>query len=88
MNLREFNALKVGDEVENAMTNGAGTVSAVYEPRSGRVVSVKWGGRPQRLNSGVEFSYSVQSTAWMHWNKVVEPSGVPDGWRTLQGPTE
>lgn len=68
MNLREFNTLAVGDQVENAMTNGKGTVSKAVDPRSGRVVGVRWSG----LNSGVEFSYAVHSTAWMHWNKVVQ----------------
>lgn len=74
MNLAEFNALKIGDKVENAMTNGEGIVSAVHEAR-GRIVAgtvtVKWG-----PNGGViEFSYTAHSTAWFHWNKV-EP--IPD----------
>lgn len=79
MNLREFNALEIGDQVENAMTNGKGTVSEVTEPRSGRVVRVKWGPVSSMavgpefsysVRSTVEFSYPVQSTAWMHWSKV------------------
>lgn len=69
MNLAEFNTLAVGDEVENAMTNGKGAVSVVALPRSGRIVSVKWG------PSGVEFSYPVHSTAWFHWNKVTPVQG-------------
>lgn len=65
MNLREFNALSVGDEVENTMlANGKGTVSGVNELRSGRVVWITWNG------CSPEFSFSVHSTAWMHWNKV------------------
>lgn len=72
MNLAEFNALAIGDEVENAMTQNTGTVSAVYVPRSGRVVSVKWGSA-HPPHGAMEFSYSVHSTAWYHWNKV-EPA--------------
>lgn len=66
MNLREFNTLAVGDQVENAMTNGKGTVSKVTGTRTGRAVSVKWG------DGNVTFPYVTQSTAWMHWNKVVQ----------------
>lgn len=64
MNLREFNALKVGDQVENAMTNGKGTVCEVAEIRTGRAVSVKWS------DGNITFPYATQSTAWMHWSKV------------------
>lgn len=72
MNLREFSALEIGDQIENAMTNGNGTVSAVRVSRADRSVSVKWG------PSGIEFSYGVHSTAWMHWNKVDNSLTKPD----------
>lgn len=64
MNLREFNALKVGDKIENVMTHGEGTVSTVVDQPRTRIVSVKWslGG------NGIEYSYSTHSTAWMHWS--------------------
>lgn len=70
MNLSEFNALVVGDKVENAMTRGEGTISGIRETRTGHIVSVKWGGT-------IEFSYPVHSTAWYHWNKV-EPVDFKD----------
>lgn len=72
MNLFDFNRLAIGDKVENAMTHGEGTVSDVREVRSGRVVSVKWG-----PGQTLEFSYTMHSTAWMHWNKV-EPVDFKD----------
>lgn len=60
MNLKEFAALKVGDKIENPTTGGMGTVSAVADAG----VKVQWG------VSALEFFYSVNTTAWMHWRKV------------------
>lgn len=74
MKLSEFNALVTGDQVENAMTNGKGTVSKVHDRRPGdRVVSVQWG-----AGTGPEFSYATQSTAWFHWSKVDNSLTKPD----------
>lgn len=70
MDLAEFNALGVGDKIENAMTNGRGTVSKVVDHGrpGGRIVSVKWG-----PGGGIiEFSYHTFSTAWCHWSMVEE----------------
>lgn len=75
MNLREFNALKIGDKVENGITSGEGTVSAVQELRTGRVVLVKWGATG--IAGGVEFTYPVQSTAWTHWNVAPDHNEHP-----------
>lgn len=64
MNLQQFSALKVGDTIESSMMGFGdpqmGTVSSVSD--SG--VQVRWG------TSTMQFFYSVNSTAWMHWNKV------------------
>lgn len=59
MNLKEFGALKVGDKISNPMNLSGGTVSGITD--SG--VRVRWGA------STLEFFYSVNSTAWMHWSK-------------------
>lgn len=61
MNLHEFAALKPGDEIENPMSGGRGRIT---EAKSDGVM-VAWGGKAL-----VTFHYSVNSTAWMHWNKV------------------
>ncbi len=62
MNVQEFSALKVGDEIENVMLSSKGVVSEVTD----RGVRIAWeGGR-----SAVTYLYSVQSTAWMHWSKA------------------
>lgn len=62
MNLQQFSALKVGDKIETSMMGFGdphrGTVSSVSD--SG--VRVRWG------TSTMEFFYSVNSTAWMHWS--------------------
>lgn len=60
MNLQEFAGLKVGDEVINHMRNdGVGVVSAV----------TKYGVKIQWPPSAMEWEFSNQSTAWMHWSK-------------------
>lgn len=60
MNLGEFAALKVGDEIENLMNPGSrGQVTE----RTERGVCVQWG-------VGMSFLYSVNSTAWMHWSNA------------------
>lgn len=63
MNLKEFAALKVGDKIENPMAPGS--VAEVVETADSGV-RIAWNSNPTR------FFYSVQSTAWMHWNKVEE----------------
>lgn len=60
MNLQEFSALKVGDRVCNPMNGSEGVVSET--PPNG--VKVIWG------RSTLEFTYTVVSTAWMHWGRV------------------
>lgn len=71
MNLQEFLALEIGDKIENAMTSGEGTVTAVAPFGSDRLVSVEWG------PTGIKFSYSVHSTAWFHWSRAAKPSEEP-----------
>lgn len=66
MNLHEFAALKPGDEIENPMSGGRGRITEAK--RDG--VMVAWGGVAL-----VTFHYSVNSTAWTHWNKI-EPAQV------------
>lgn len=67
MNIQEFAALKVGDQIENHLSHSSGTITEV----NARGVHVRWG-----LQAGniVTFFYSVQSTAWFHWSKAEEPS--------------
>lgn len=60
MNLQEFAALKVGDEIENALTHSTAKVAELKD--SG--VVLHWGGNP------MPFTYAVGSTAWFHWKKV------------------
>lgn len=71
MNLQEFAALKVGDKIDVPMLgNSKGVVSEV----TAAGVRVAWeGGR-----SAVTFMYTVSSTSWMHWSRVIEdrPDGV------------
>lgn len=76
MKRAEFNLLVVGDQIENAMTSGKGMITAVEQTGAGLAVRVKWG------NVGPEFSYSVHSTAWMHWDKVDNSLTAPEsfGW--------
>lgn len=62
MNLNEFSELKVGDKVQNLMN--AGSPPGEVTKRDGRGVYVRWS------KSTTEYFYSVQTTAWMHWNKV------------------
>lgn len=83
MNLQEFSALKVGDQVENPMTNGKGTISAVRPSWVDRSVSVKWGPVASML-VGPEFSYGVHSTAWMHWNKIEPQTGEHSAAGTIR----
>ena len=65
MNLQEFAALKVGDEVKSLMAGPAvGTVTAVKE----NGVTVVWGDRHERETP---FFYSVNSTSWMHWTQML-----------------
>lgn len=70
MNLTEFNALKPGDRIENAMS---GSTGEVVEADS-KGVRVAWneagrhggGGKPE----GALRHYSRFSTIWFHWSKV------------------
>ncbi len=61
MTLTEFAALKVGDKIENVFSGSRGEVTAVTDGG----VRVMW------PPSGIDFAYPVNSTAWMHWDKVM-----------------
>lgn len=63
MNLQQFSALKTGDQIENTMTNSRGTITETNAVG----VRVRWGNPTGAFNG---FMYSVQSTAWFHWNKM------------------
>lgn len=65
MNLQEFAALKVGDEIENPMTHSHGVVSHL----TNNGVRVRWG------EGDTFFFYPVNSTAWMHWSKTDDGQG-------------
>lgn len=61
MNIQEFGALKVGDKICNPMLNNSvGVVSAI----------LNYGVKVQWPPSTTEFEVPVNSTTWMHWNKV------------------
>ena len=60
MNLQEFAGLKVGDEVINHMSNdGLGIVTVV----NANGIKVRW------PPSAMDWTFTNQSTAWMHWSK-------------------
>ena len=60
MNITEFAALKEGDHVVNHMArDGVGRVSKV----------MPYGIKVQWLPSTMEWEFTVNSTAWMHWSK-------------------
>jgi hypothetical protein len=63
MNLQEFAALKVGDKIENHLSQSSGVVTEV-KPGG---VHVRWG---VQENNVVSFFYSVQGTIWFHWDKA------------------
>jgi hypothetical protein len=69
MTFKEFAALKLGDKIDNPMTQSQGEVVEVND----KGVRVRWGtGKPGK---DVTFQYPVNSTAWMHWNK---PEGTSE----------
>lgn len=70
MNLQEFAKLAKGDKIENAF---AGSQGEVTEVTTGGV-RIRWGAAP----TSPTYEYSVQSTAWFHWNKVDAPQPEPD----------
>lgn len=61
MNINEFSSLRPGDKIENLMLGTKGVVSSIT-PGS---VGVRWG----PIADSTEFTYTLQSTAWMHWSK-------------------
>lgn len=68
MNVQEFAKLKPGDQITNGMNPGSlGTIEEATE--SG--VRLRWGHQGAQT-----FYYSVQSTAWFHWERV--PSNEPE----------
>jgi hypothetical protein len=67
MNLQEFAALKAGDKIDNAMAQSQGEVTEA----TAHGVRVRWG-VPTGGRDSVTFQYTVQSTAWFHWSRIVE----------------
>lgn len=61
MNLQEFAALKVGDKIENHYAHSQGEVTEV----NAHGVRVRWG---LPISGSITFGYTVQSTAWFHWD--------------------
>lgn len=72
MNIVQFNALKPGDRIENAMS---GSTGEVVEADS-KGVTVKWTGSPGKgiSGAGVLRHYSRFSTIWFHWSLFEAPS--------------
>jgi hypothetical protein len=67
MNLQDFASLKVGDEIVNHMRNDdIGVVASV----TAYGITLKW------PPSEMLWSFTNQSTAWMHWSKK-EPADAP-----------
>lgn len=62
MNIDEFAALKVDDQIENPMLDSKGIVSEVT--REG--VRIAWEGGRSSLEW---FLYTASMTSWMHWIK-------------------
>lgn len=87
MNLTEFNALKAGDRIENAMS---GSTGEVVEADS-KGVQVRWNVMPWRAGHdapGVLRHYSRFSTIWFHWSKIENVSahdGPPEPEAADQG---
>lgn len=83
MTLQEFAALKVGDKIENHMSNSHGEV--VTTDASG--VRVCWDRAGQLPEGEVTWHYSVTSRAWSHWSKAEElPASLdPPGVRAEDG---
>lgn len=69
MNVQEFAALKVGDRIENHLSQSSGVVTEVGKMG----VHVRWG---VQAGNVVSFFYSVQGTIWFHWSKA-EPETEP-----------
>lgn len=67
MMLQEFAALKPGDKIANPMNNSSAEGTVTRLGTGG--LYVVWG---KRFDRETEFFYSVQSTAWMHWDKTAE----------------
>lgn len=63
MNIKEFAALKVGDRIENHMSQSRGEVVTV----DATGVRVRWDGSGRVDDPTVTWHYSVNSTAWTHW---------------------
>lgn len=64
MNIQEFAALKVGDQISNPMAQQRSIGTITETTASG--VRLRWGDDP----GTTQFFYSVQTTAWTHWERV------------------
>ena len=62
MNITEFAALKVGDQIESRVV-GVSRGEVIELKNNG--VMIAWEG-----NTKMPFHFSVNSTAWFHWSKV------------------
>ena len=76
MNLQEFAGLEVGDEVINHMSNdGLGIVTVV----NANGIKVRW------PPSAMDWMFTNQSTAWMHWSKKEKVEDDPRPYGILDG---
>ena len=64
MDIKEFAALKVGDEIENLSVPGSGVGRVCEIKDSG--VSIAWG----HGSAAWPFFYSVSGTTWYNWSKI------------------
>lgn len=60
MTLQEFAALKVGDKIVNGMNGSEGVVTGIND----KGITLQW------PPSTMEYSFTAQSTAWMHWRRA------------------
>lgn len=75
MNIHQFAALKVGDQIRNDVSASVGEVVTVDD--SG--VRIRWLGAPGAVNTGPTWHYSALSTAWYHWSKHEHETSVQTG---------
>lgn len=76
MNITEFSALKVGDQVQNLMN--AGTPPGEVTKVNDKGVFVRWSA------SSPEYHYPAAGTAWFHWTAIPKVDDAPavDAGRT------
>lgn len=82
MNIVQFNALKPGDKIENAMSGSTGDVVEA----DSKGVTVRWKHTSETPDGyGTTRHYSRYSTIWFHWSLVEAEDGCACGGGDLSG---